>query len=64
MLTLKCDGCSKRTASTDIETYQDITDKGEVFKKNLCPKCIKEIVNDFREHIKAKEEALKKTHEA
>lgn len=54
---IKCSGCSKRVSTDLCEAFDGVSDKGVVFKKQLCPACVKDIVNEFREHIKAKEGA-------
>lgn len=60
---IKCSGCSKKVASDTIENFDGISLDGILFKKQLCKNCVKDIVDQFRSHIKAKEaledEALK-----
>jgi hypothetical protein len=52
----KCDGCRRTIKpSQHRETFQGHSE-GNFFSKTLCEKCIKEIVEQFREHLKKKED--------
>jgi hypothetical protein len=62
-LKIKCSGCNKPTNSDKLESFDGSSKDGIFFKKQLCPKCVKEIMNQFRAHIKEKEEHIKKQQE-
>lgn len=58
---IKCSGCAIKIPSDQCEAFDGTTEKGEIFSKRLCPKCVKEIVSKFRRHIKEREAKLEDT---